>query len=80
MVNIDYLYNPDAAKAHFSKNCFVKKELGFQVIENGMIIPHKQGISGYEFWGGGGIVDGKGQHLSNSFVHQGWGTSYVPSP
>lgn len=80
MVNSEYLYKPDIVKERFTKNYFVKKDLGFQVIKNGMIIPHKQGLSGYEFWGGGGIVDGKGKYLSNSFVHQGWGTSYTPSP
>ena len=64
MVNIDYLYNPAAAKPRFAKDYFVDKKLGFQVIENGTILPHrytgddgKRGIHGY-----GGIVDGEGNN------------------
>ena len=41
MVNLDYLYNPAAAKPIFDKNYFVDKKLGFQVIEKGTMLPHK---------------------------------------
>lgn len=78
MVNLNYLYNPIARKAQFEKNCFADKKLGFSVIENGAILPHKQGIPGREFWGGAGIVDSKGKYISNSYIHAGWGISYTP--
>ena len=32
MVNLDYLYNPEAAKPYFNKDYFLEKKLGFQVI------------------------------------------------
>ena len=44
MVNLDYLYNPAAAKKYFDKNYFIDKKLGFSVIENGMILPYKKTV------------------------------------
>lgn len=81
MVNLDYLYNPDAAKPYFDKNFFVDKKLGFQVIENGMILPHKDTlVNGIWTWGKGGIVDGKGEYIKRSHVVSGCGSIYTPPP
>lgn len=65
-------------KTKLKKNHFVNKKLSFSIIENGMILPHKRGIPGHEFWGGAGIVNSKGEYISNSFIHAGWGTLYTP--
>lgn len=67
MVNIDYLYNPDAVKSNFDKNYFLDKKLGFQIIEHGMILPYKN--TSDQSWGAGGIVDNMGNHIKDSFVH-----------
>ena len=80
MVNIDYLYNPDAAKPLFEKNYFVDKKLGYQVIEHGTILPYNStNDEGKITWTGfGGIVDAKGKYLSESYVHVGLGGAYTP--
>ena len=78
MTNIDYLYNPDAARERFDRNYFVDKKLGFRVIEHGMILPHKS-FAG-EWFGRGGIVDNNGKFINSSstwFVRDG---VYTPSP
>ena len=73
MVNIDYLYNPDAAKNSFNKNYFVDKKLGFQVIEHGMILPHKRIPDAKEsrirIWGLGGVFDSNGTFVKSSHVN-----------
>ena len=67
MVNIDYLYNPDRAKKFFDKNYFLDKKLGFQVIENGTILPHKDvWVNGKWTWGKGGIIDNEDNFVKNS--------------
>ena len=64
MVNLDYLYNPAAAKPIFDKNYFVDKKLGFQVIEKGTMLPHKDVyVNGKWTWGKGGIVDSNGNFV-----------------
>ena len=75
MVNIDYLYNPDAAKDLVNKNYFLDKKLGFQIIENGMILPHKgdAGINNL-----GGIVDNNGNFIRGTSVTYYTGGSYTP--
>lgn len=79
MTNLDYLYNPAAAKEILNKNYFVDKKLGFQVIERGMILPHKDVmVNGKWTWGKGGIIDGKGEFIRSSFVRTGLGGSYTP--
>ncbi|MBR3745497.1 MAG: hypothetical protein IKN27_00880 [Selenomonadaceae bacterium] len=82
MVNLDYLYNPDAAKKVFGKNYFVDKKLGFRVIENGMILPHKFQTPGQlpKNKSFGGIVDDKGQFIGQSYVFDGknFDGSYPP--
>ncbi len=68
MVNLDYLYNPDAAKHVFGKNFFVDKKLGFSVIENGTILPYKRTPLGGLIGALGGIVDSSGKYIRRSFV------------
>ena len=79
MVNLDYLYNPDAAKPYVDKNFFVDKKLGFQVIEHGTILPHKDSmVNGKWTWGNGGIVDGNGEYIKSTHVNSSAGSSYTP--
>ncbi len=83
MVNFDYLYNPAAAKSLFNRNYFVDKKLGFQVIENGTILPYKKMIddkSTKDGWGFGGILDSSGNFIKSSHVQDGAGESYTPPP
>ena len=81
MVNINYLYNPNAAKPRLTKNRLSDKKLGFQVIENGMILPYKyeNRVSGWS-WKNflGGIVDSQGEFIASSSVHYGTGGMYTP--
>lgn len=78
MVNIDYLYNPDAVKQAFDKNYFLDKKLGFQVIEHGTILPSKSG--GKSWFGLGGIVDSKGEYIRSSSTNDAFGGAYTPPP
>ena len=79
MINIDYLYNPDAAKEAFKKSYFLDKKLSFQVIENGTILPHKSvNIPGRWHFGQGGIVDKEGNYIESSSLHLGIGEPYTP--
>ena len=81
MINLDYLYNPAAAKDAFNKNCFLDKKLGFQIIENGTILPYETIINGQyskDGWGFGGIVDDKGKFVRSSHVYSGAGEAYTP--
>ena len=80
MVNLDYLYNPEAAKPLFDKNYFVDKKLGFQVIENGTILPHKSVTLPDGRWnfGHGGIADSDGKFIESSSLHNGVGGVYTP--
>lgn len=41
MTNLDYLYNPEAARKSFGKNHFADKKLHFRIIERGTVLPHK---------------------------------------
>ena len=81
MVNLDYLYNPDAAKKILSENHFVEKNLSFRVIENGMILPRKtRNDDGtlISVVGRGGIIDSNGQFIKSSFVNYVTGGAYTP--
>lgn len=79
MVNLDYLYNPEPVRKFFNTNLFSDRKLGFQIIENGMILPHKDVyVGGRWTWGKGGIVDSEGNYLKNSHVHYGIGGAYTP--
>ena len=82
MTNLDYLYNPDAAKNSFNKNYFVDKKLGFTVIEHGTILPHRNTIKGQpkRYPGFGGIIDGNGEFVVSSLIRYGEGSYYTPPP
>ena len=82
MVNLDYLYNPEAAKPYFNKDYFLDKKLGFQVIEKGIILPQKDNIiDGRWTHGKGGIVDSKGEYFAESFAIPGLSRGiYTPPP
>ena len=78
MTNLDYLYNPDAAKKFFNFSRFVDKKLGFKIIEHGIILPHRsindKGEKGQAGWGG--IVDAEGKFIKESHIHTGTGGIY----
>lgn len=79
MINLDYLYNPNAAKGLIDKNYFIDKKLGFQVIEHGMILPPTvllQNNVRKSF--AGGVVDGNGEYIKESSIHYGIGAKYTP--
>lgn len=80
MTNLDYLYNPAAAKDLVGKNHFVDRKLHFQIIEHGTILPHKHlYINGNWIYGFGGIVDRRGEFIKSSFVRYGDGDAYTPT-
>ena len=68
MVDLDYLYNPNAAHKAFKRNFFIDKELGFSVIENGVILPHRDTPPGGLVGALGGIADSDGNYVMSSFV------------
>ncbi|MBQ3443225.1 MAG: DUF563 domain-containing protein [Selenomonadaceae bacterium] len=80
MTNLDYLYKPEAAKRFFNFSRFVNKKLGFQIIEHGTILPHRdknyKGERGQV--GFGGIVDAEGRFIRESHIHTGTGGAYEP--
>lgn len=77
MVNFDYLYNPKAAKPHLEKNYFIDKKLGFQVIEQGTILPHKGGAG---ILGLGGIVDREKKFVPSTYTIELFDGAYTPPP
>lgn len=72
MTNLNYLYNSADAKKLFGKNYFIDKTSGFTTVKHGMILPTKDNRAL------GGIVDGDGQYIKNSFLHYGLGKPYTP--
>lgn len=78
MVNLDYLYNPDTARKAIRTNYFLNKKLGFQVIENGMILPLfiDENERSYPW---GGIVDSNGKMVNSSCFLYGLGRNCPPS-
>lgn len=79
MVNLDYLYNPEAAKPIFNKNYFVDKKLGFQVIKHGTILPHKDVmVNGRWTFGSGGIIDENENYIRSSHVQSNVAKCYTP--
>lgn len=81
MTNLDCLYDSNTAREVFDENRFIDKKLGFQVIENGMILPQRStGDDGKTKGGGGygGIVDSNGEFVKESFIHYGTGGKYTP--
>ncbi len=80
MVNLDYLYNPAAAKDAFTKDYFIDTKLGFQVLEHATILPHKSVKNSRSHFGLGGIVDNQGNYIQSSSLHDGVGGIYTPPP
>ena len=79
MTNLNHLYNKEVAETFFDVNYFVDKKLGFQVIENGVILPHKDVfVNGTWTWGSGGIVDNNGTFVKGSSAKSDVGKAYVP--
>ena len=75
MTNYDSLYKKNYYGEKLFENHFSKKELGFQIIENGTILPYKPLENSV---GLGGIVDVEGNFIKESFIHRGAGNSYTP--
>ena len=71
MTNLNYLYNSSDAQKLFGKNYFVDKTSGFTTVKHGTILPTKDNSAL------GGIVDGDGQYIKNSFLHYGLGKPYT---
>ena len=75
MINYDGLYKKDYYGEKLSENHFSEKNLGFQVIKDGIILPYKPLE---DTVGLGGIVDADGKFIERSFIHMGVGNSYAP--
>ena len=72
MVNLDYLYNPAAAKGILDKNSFVDKKLGFKVIEHGTVFPAKTGVvNGKKCHIHDGVFDNAGEFLAGTSTANG---------
>ncbi len=72
MTNYDYLYKKEYYGESLYKNYEVKKELGYQVIKNGVILPYRQTDQGP----GGGVLDGKGRFIGSTSLHDHCGCGY----
>ena len=77
MINLDYLYDPEStyfdkvrARSYLNKNYFIDKKLGFQVIENGTILPCKFTSSAKGSFSLGGMVYNNGEFIKGSHVYE----------
>ena len=78
MVNVDYLYNPEAAREGISKDYFLNEKFGFQVIEHGMVLPDK--FINYKNYIGC-VVDSEGKFVKSTHItHGGTFKAYTPPP
>lgn len=79
MINLDYLYHPDAGKVLLNRNYFVDKKLGFQIIEHGIVLPsnHMSTTPG-KF--ASGVITSNGEHIQGTFVHRGTDITHIPPP
>lgn len=69
MINLNYLYNPAAAKGLFDQKRFLEKESVFSLIEQGTLLPYKEHfVNGKLTWGKGGIVNSNGDYVKNSYI------------
>ncbi len=75
MNNYDGLYVQSHEK-NLLQNHFADKNLNFKIVENGIILPHKDLPDTVGF---GGIVDSRGKFVEESFVHTGVEGAYTPS-
>ncbi len=76
MINCDGLYNRENYEKVDGVNYFSDRKLHFRIIENGTILPHKQLPDTVGF---GGIVDGRGNFIEESFIHPEAGHAYTPA-
>lgn len=72
MTNYDYLYKKEYYGESLYKHYEVKKELGYQLIKNGVILPYKRTEKGP----GGGVIDGKGEFIGSTSLHNCCGCRY----
>lgn len=72
MTNYDYLYKKEYYGESLYKNYEVEKELGYQVIKNGVILPYKMTDKGP----GGGVLDDKGKFIGSTSLHNCCGCGY----
>ena len=76
MTNLDYLYNPDAAKGYFGHNFFVDKNLNFRIIPHATTLPFVNITVNGTALGFGGLVDKRGEFVKGgSFCS----TAYTPN-
>lgn len=69
--DFSYLYNQDYYKFK-DLNHFVKKEMGFKVLQNAVVLPYKDDNGNT----GGGVVDENGIFIESSSVHTKYGYGY----
>ena len=72
MTNYDYLYKKEYYGESLHKNYEAKKELGYQVIKNGVILPYKRTDKGP----GGGVLDESGRFIGSTSLHNCCGCGY----
>ncbi len=72
MTNYDYLYKKEYYGESLYKNYEVKKELGYQVIKDGVILPYKRTDKGP----GGGVLDSSGKFIGSTSLHNCCGCGY----
>ncbi len=72
MTNYDYLYKKEYYGESLYKMYEVKKELGYEVIKNGVILPYKPTAQGP----GGGILRGSGEFIGSASLHNCCGSGY----
>ena len=75
MTNYDGLYKKNYYGEKIFENHFSTKNLNFQVIENGTVLPLTFVNGKVNF---GGIVDVEGNFVERSFIHIGAGETYIP--
>ena len=76
MNDLNYLYDgaSDYYSKYFAEPCFSEKKLGFAILKNATLLPHRILENG--MWGGG-VVDQDGNYIQNSAVHNCSGAGYL---
>lgn len=81
MVNCDYLYNKNYFNDNIHTNRFSANELRFRIINDATLLPCLGRVLDGHWDPLGGIVDGNGNLIPNTFVHHGGGfyhTTNIP--
>ena len=78
MNNLNYLYEPDIREAFLSRNLFVDKKLGFQIIKHGTIVPCTSRVVDGILKRLGGIFDSEGKYIKSSSRRYGDSGVYTP--